>query len=413
MHTIRQRVETFLRRITRIGSDPNDSDEVRTQKAILVGASFLGITFGLLSAPSEFARGETFAGLITLMWAILTVIYLVDFHRARNLRRFRFLLLATVLLMPFLTQLAVGGYTVASASILWSFVSPLLAILTTDAREARRWFLAFVALVLIAVLLEPIVSLSVSASNADVIFNLVFAIIGVTTFVFVFATYLLREKNIAYQLLDAESAKTEELLLNVLPAEIVPLLKQGEETIAERFDSASVLFADFVGSTPLTEVLDPVAMIGLLNQIFSQFDLVAEMHDLEKIRTVGDNYMAAAGVPRLQTDHAQRVARAALAMNHYLVNLTPQNDKRIEFRFGISSGELVAGVVGKQKFHYDIWGDAVNVASRMESHGVPGKIQISKRTYDLIKDSFICERRGIVDIKGKGEMETWFLEGLR
>lgn len=408
---MRDKLKSVIDQITSIGSELQDSSEIRTQKSILVGACFLGITFGLFSAASEFNAGRTLSALITLVWAILTVLYLVDFRRSKNLGRFRFLVLATVLLMPFLGHLALGGYIFGSAGILWGFVSPLLAILTTDIREARRWFFGFLGLIAVAVFLDPLISPMGSVSEPEIIFQLVFTIVGVTTFVFIFATYLIRQKDTAYQLLDDERAKSENLLLNVLPEKIVPLLKRGEDPIAERFESASVIFADFVGSTPLTEVLEPAAVIDLLNQIFSQFDLMTERHGLEKIRTVGDNYMAAAGVPLQRDDHAHAVASAALEMKEYIHDLPSQHGTKIAFRFGISSGELIAGVIGKQKFHYDVWGDAVNVASRMESHGVPGKIQISRETYVLIETAFVCEKRGTVEVKGKGEMETWFLQG--
>ena len=348
-----------------------------------------------------------------MTWALLTVIYLLDFQRAKKLQRFRFLMLATVLLMPFLGQLALGGFIFGSAGILWSFVSPLLAILTTNVREARRWFFGFIALVFIAVLLEPTVSSTGNLSESQIIAELVFAILGVTTFVFIFATYLLRQKDIAYHLLDIESEKSENLLLNVLPKEIVPILKQGKETIAERFDAASVLYADMVGFTPLSERMAPEDTIRMLNEIFSSFDAIVGKYDLEKIRTIGDYYMVISGAPRSRGDHVQALAQAALEMAQYVKSFPPIDGERIDFRLGMNSGPLAGGLVGKRRFHYDVWGPAVNIASRMESHGVAGRIQISPDTYALIKNDFICEKRGAVEIKGRGKMETWFLEGRR
>lgn len=152
-------------------------------------------------------------------------------------------------------------------------------------------------------------------------------------------------------------------------------------------------------------------MIGLLNEIYSNFDSLVDKYGLEKIRTIGDNYMVASGVPTPRADHAQALAKMALDMLKYTESLPVQNGTLINFRIGIDSGPLVAGVIGKKNFHYDVWGDTVNTASRMESHGLPGKIQVTKDTYRILKDEYIFELRGKLDVKGKGKMETWFLAG--
>ena len=152
-------------------------------------------------------------------------------------------------------------------------------------------------------------------------------------------------------------------------------------------------------------------MVELLNEIYSHFDSLIEKHGVEKIRTIGDNYMIASGLPRPRADHAQVIARLALEMNAYIASLAPVEDRRLSFRIGINSGPVIAGVIGHKKFAYDVWGDTANIASRMESQGVPGKIQITQATYEMIKSDFICEPHGPVDVKGKGPMETWFIVG--
>ena len=220
-------------------------------------------------------------------------------------------------------------------------------------------------------------------------------------------------KDAALTLLNQEQEKSERLLLNVLPAEIAKELKDSNRVIADHFDAVSVLFADVVGSTSLTVELTPEKMVSLLNEVFSYFDSLVEKYGLEKIRTIGDNYMVASGVPCPRPDHAIALASMALEMNAYIYNRPTTGDTPIRFRIGMNSGPVVAGVIGQKKFHYDIWGDAVNTASRMESHGVPGKIQITSEMHQLIKNDFACVRRGILEVKGKGEMETWFLEGVR
>ena len=209
--------------------------------------------------------------------------------------------------------------------------------------------------------------------------------------------------------LTLEREKSENLLLNILPKEIAEILKEKEGTIAEHFDQASVLFADIVGFTPLTLKMAPDEMVDLLNEIFSHFDSLEEKYGVEKIRTIGDNYMVASGVPQSRSDHAPPLASMALDMLEYCEQLPSRNGAKINFRIGINSGPMVAGVIGKRKFQYDIWGDTVNTASRMESHGEAGKIQVTQATYEILKDEFTFEPRGVMEIKGKGQMKTWFL----
>jgi len=164
-----------------------------------------------------------------------------------------------------------------------------------------------------------------------------------------------------------------------------------------------------VGFTPLSAQLPPVEMVELLNEVFSFFDSLLDKYDVEKIRTIGDSYMVASGVPRGRPDHAQALVRMALEMRNYIATHTFRNDQCVSFRIGINSGSMIAGVIGRRKFVYDVWGDAVNIASRMESHGLGGAVQITRATYELIKDEFVCEPRGTVNVKGKGDMDVWLV----
>lgn len=205
--------------------------------------------------------------------------------------------------------------------------------------------------------------------------------------------------------INLEHARSERLLLNILPVPIAARLKRGE-TIADYFPSASVLFADIANFTPLSAALSPEEIVGLLNEVFSYFDKLVEKYNLEKIKTIGDCYMVAAGVPVPRDDHAKVIVNMALEMQRY-VKEHKFLDRVLSFRIGVHSGPLVAGIIGEKKFIYDLWGDSVNTASRMETHGMIGAIQITRATYDLVKDEFECISMGTIEVKGKGQMEVW------
>ena len=209
-----------------------------------------------------------------------------------------------------------------------------------------------------------------------------------------------------------EQEKSENLLLNILPKDIAELLKKKPDSIAEQYSEASILFADVVNFTPMSSQMKPIELVELLNQVFSQFDDLVEKYDLEKIKTIGDCYMVASGVPRPRQDHAKVITCLALDMQE-IVRKSDYFGRKLIFRIGINSGPVVAGVIGRKKFIYDLWGDAVNTASRMESNGTGGLVQITKETYNLIHDDFVCEPRGVIHVKGKGELPVWFVHGRK
>lgn len=209
--------------------------------------------------------------------------------------------------------------------------------------------------------------------------------------------------------LAVEHEKSEGLLHNILPAVIAERLKKSKDTIADQNDEASILFADVVNFTPMSAEMSATELVDLLNEVFSDFDELTEKYGLEKIKTIGDCYMVASGVPDPRADHAQVITQMALDMQERVENHDYFGHK-LAFRIGINSGPVVAGVIGRKKFIYDLWGDAVNTASRMESNGKGGCIQITEATYNLIKEDFLCDPQGTIHVKGKGEMAVWHVQ---
>ena len=241
---------------------------------------------------------------------------------------------------------------------------------------------------------------SAQAKNLDILYSF-----GLNT------VFALGYISISLANLDQRRKQSDELLLNILPEAIAEKLKfNPTQTIAQDFNNVSVLFADVVNFTPMSSTMSPTELVSLLDEVFSYFDTLVEKYDLEKIKTIGDCYMVAAGVPEFRRDHAQEITRLALEMRDYVAQHDFQGH-RLSFRIGINSGPVVAGVIGRRKFIYDLWGDAVNTASRMESHGKANIIQITRSTYELIETEFQCEPQGLIYIKGKGDMEVWHVIG--
>ena len=403
--------EVVARRLGPFRTDSGGDVDEQLQRSLLLAASVLYAAAGVLWGLLYVVLGEPLAGSIPLGYGVLTAVNVGVFVRSHRMRQFRDSQLLLTLVLPFLLQLSLGGFLASGAVVIWSFTSPLGALLVGSARTAHRWFVAFVALLVAAPLVQPLVRTEGAFGEGVRLAFFVGNIGTLTAIVFVLTRYFARKKTEAYELLDLERAKSERLLLNVLPAQIADELRRGDGTVAEDFDAITILFADVVGFTRLSEELAPAEMVDLLNAVFSYFDELVARHGVEKIRTVGDSYMVVAGAPTRRSDHAQTMARLALDMLGYAESVDHPEVGRMTFRIGINSGPATAGIIGHTKFHYDVWGDAVNVASRMESHGVPGRIQIGPETAALIADDFVLEPREGVEVKGKGTMRTWLLVG--
>jgi adenylate cyclase len=397
-------------RLALVGADPRDDEDLRARKALLVLISVLILPVAALWGALYLSFGSP-VGVVPLVYFAVLLGAIVVFSRTRDFERLLKVGQTDILLAPTLSMIPLGGFLAAGGVGLWGVLAPLGALVFSEVRSAVRWYVAFLVVFLgsgiagevIGPIWDPLPRWFTSTMLA-----LNIAVGG--TIVFTLLAVFASQRRAALAALRVEQEKAENLLLNILPRSIADKLKAQTQPIADQFESASILFADVVDFTPWSERLSPVEVVGYLDRLFSHFDVLAERYGLEKIKTIGDCYMVAAGVPIPRPDHARALALMALDM---LEAMRSSDDVELglELRVGINSGPVVAGVIGRKRFLYDLWGDAVNTASRMESHGTPGRIQVTRATYELLADEFECEPRGTISVKGKGELEAWYLVG--
>ena len=388
-------------RVVSIGADPTDSSELRFRKRLLVGISLFVLPIGFLWGCMYWLVGEKAVALTPWAYVAGSIISLAVFSRTRSFAFLRTAQFVLILVAPALGAIMLGGIEDSSSVIVWSFLAPLGAVAFDRPRRAWPWFAAFVFSIVLVVVLSEVVrpegaDLPDAFVRTFVVLNIVLVSLVAMTLLVTFA----RGRETA-------QARVEALLLNILPEEIAQRLQAEPHPIADDFDAASILFADVVDFTPLAGRLDAREVVGMLDRLFTAFDELVDRYEVEKIKTIGDAYMVAAGVPRPRSDHAHALAGLALEMRACARTCLPESDLRL--RIGISSGPVVAGVIGRRRFLYDLWGDTVNMASRMESHGTSDEIQITRPTWELLRDDFVTEPLGLVDVKGKGEVETWRL----
>jgi adenylate cyclase len=399
--------------LARIGADPQDDEELRQKKALLVLVAVLIAPVSVVWGILYLALGSA-VGIAPLVYCAISVASLVVFARTKNFRFFLVVQLLAILVAPTAGgQMLVGGFLPSGAVGLWGILAPLGALVFLEVRLAVRWFVTFLFVFLLTGILGELLFADADLPLWFTSMMLALNIVGAASVAFMLLATFAHQRNEALTALRTEQEKSEALLLNILPGSIAARLKAADQTIADHFDATSILFADVVDFTPLSQRLSPAETVDILDRLFSHFDALVERHGLEKIKTVGDCYMAAAGVPDPHRDHARRAALLALDMREAVGTSAVAGREGLELRIGINSGPVVAGVIGRKRFIYDLWSDAVNTASRMESHGTPGEIQITRETYELLKDEFVCTRRGTIPVKGKGQMETWYLVGPR
>jgi adenylate cyclase len=411
----------WLRRLADIGVLPSDTEELRVRKAVLVLSSSLMASLAFIWVATYVALGLWVSAAIPFAYQLASGVSIATFARTRRYRLFRRSQLWMTLVLPFLLQWSLGGFRNSSAVSLWAFTAPLGALLLLDARKAIPWFLGFVGLVAVSAAIDPTIAEHAPYVPSGVIVAF-FALntIGVATTTYVLLQYFVRARERAladlsrqHRALEREQAKSQRLLLNVLPEPVATRLKEADGIIADACPDVTVMFADIVGFTPLSERLSAAELVGVLDKVFTRWDALARDHRVEKIKTIGDAYMVAAGAPLPREDHAQAIAEMALAMGPEVERVAEETGLALELRIGIDSGHVVAGVIGRAKFIYDLWGDTVNTASRMESHAIPGTIQVTQRTCDRLRHNYELRPRGTIEVKGKGRMDPYLLIGPR
>jgi class 3 adenylate cyclase len=403
------RVPSFITRwlwpLASIGVRDTDDDLIRAQKSALTLAASIVAGLAVIWVGTYLALGLRVSAAIPFAYQVASVVSLIAFARSKSYRMLRFSQAAMMTLLPFLLQWSLGGYVASSAVSLWALVAAVGTMFFFTASESIPWFGLFVGLTVASGLLDPIVAAD-PASIPDSIRTAFFVlnVTGVSLTVYVLLQYAVRARDDAF-------ARSEGLLLNVLPRSIAHRLKRAPGVIADAHKEVTVVFADVVDFTTFAERTEPARVVEVLDEIFSAFDALAARHGLEKIKTIGDAYMVASGLPDARPDHAAAAAEMALDMRDAIATVCGPLGLDISIRVGMESGPVTAGVIGRQKFIYDLWGDTVNTASRLESHGLPGKIQVGEAAYRLLCDRYLFEDRGEIELKGKGRRRAYLLVG--
>jgi len=388
-----------------VGSDPARA----ARRSFLLGTIVYGL-LGIVWGSVYMAMGLTIPALMPLGYVGFAALVLVFYRATDQFAVSRTAILLAWLVLPLLLQGSLGGFSSGSAAVLWSLAAPVGSLFVAP-RESVAWAGGFVAVLIAAWVAEPWLepAAEVTTELARAFFALNLTGVGMTVVLII--RDFVRRLQAANRDLELEKMRSEGLLLNVLPASIAERLKAGEQTIADRLDEVTIVFTDLVGFTPMAQARPANEIVDLLDEVVAEFDRLVEKYQMEKIRTAGDGYMAVAGAPEPSTNHASRAADLALDMMESIRSYTDFSGNSLGLRIGIDCGPVIAGVIGLKKFTYDVWGDAVNTASRMESHGVPGKIHVTERVRERLQGSHRFEERGLIEVKGKGQMRTFFLIG--
>lgn len=415
--------QDFVARLRSAGIDPGDSEELRLQKALLVMASGLVSVAAIGWLLIYWAMGLKLSTTLPFLLQLLVTINLLVYAATSNFGIFRFSQLALFLFFPFVAQWALGNFVTASGVILWGLLAPVGALLCAGVKESLPWLGAYLFLTVLSGAFDFLLADYASAQVAAVplktsmaFFALNFATLSCIVWLLLRFAIVERQRarnalEEAHRLLNIEQERSERLLLNILPAPVAQRLKDSDRVIADGYSEVTVMFADIVNFTQIAADMSPQQVFEMLNRVFSHFDELAEEHGLEKIKTIGDAYMVAGGLNTCHADPCAAIAGLALDMRQWLEAQTAQGLAPIQVRIGIGTGPVVAGVVGKKKFIYDLWGDTVNLASRITGEGVPGAIQCDRASYTQLADRFVFDAPHTVALKGKGSVTVYRLTG--
>jgi guanylate cyclase len=396
-----QGLRALVHRLISFADEPTDDDDLRLRKRVGVVAGYINVV-GPLQLP-VLAQGLALSWVVAASMPLVSAINLIVLARTRRFDRYVGVLILVVILFPACIEVALGGLAGSSAAILFGFLGPVYAILALGPRRAAAWFAFFVVVLVGVILIDPIFSSTIEPQPYPTRLIFYAANLGVPLGI----TFLmLRHTDIRRR---EAQALADDLLTNAIPISIAARLKHGERRIAEVYPETTVLFTDLSGFTAWTRQADPGRVVGFLDELFTRFDELAAAAGVEKIKTIGDSYMAVAGAPEPRSDHARAAVALARGMLTAVAEARDRLGLSMELRIGLASGSVVGGVIGQKRLLFDLWGETVNLASRMESSGVPGRIQVAASTRALLRDEFSFEEREAVDLKGFGPMNTYLL----
>ena len=410
-------LSTLSARLRTAGVNPGDAEELVLKKQLLLLAMGLTTLAPMLWLLLYSLLGMQLSSAIPFGYQLLSVATLLLYLSHGNFDLFRISQSALFLFFPFVLQWSMGNFVSSSGVVMWGLLAPVTAVLLYSARESIPWFIAYVVLIAVTTVADSMAGMTVRLTPAQVrAGEIIFAVnfVAVSSLVYFLLRYAAVEGEKsraraaeAHALLKEEQSRSERLLRNILPGSVADRLKADSGTIADGFPDVTVMFADIVNFTETAEGMSPNAIFGMLNKIFSSFDALADEYRLDKIKTIGDAYMVAGGMREDDVDYTAGVIDMALAMRDILANDPEINEHKMQIRIGIATGPVVAGVVGKRKFIYDLWGDTVNIANRITSEGTPGMIQVDVVTWRRLKDKFEFEPPRTVLLKGKGETQVY------
>ncbi len=403
---------------TRQLQDPPEERLGKIVLGIMVAAESLVSAFWIF-AFSELGDGYAVMAIFPYAYIVISYASLLVFYHFKRFEYFTFTQLSMLLVMPFFMQWIIGGFAASSGIAIWGVLAPVGALMILGTRQSTAWFALFFGLTAFSWFMNDMFAgfaLPIP-KHTQMLFFLA-NVGGVASILYLVMRYFESQKERVMRELDKkniallmEQDRSDRLLLNILPQSVADRLKQSPQRIADRFESVTIMFADLVDFTRISSGMAPDDLVELLGQVFSRFDELVEKHGVEKIKTIGDAYMVVSGAPEARADHAEAIASLALDMQQALIELSASCGHMLMMRIGINSGPVIAGVIGSSKFSYDLWGDTVNMASRMEHYGLANVIQVTEATYQILQNKFRFEKREPITVKGKGKVQSYLLLG--